>query len=135
MVKYLTPGDGPVPDVFISHASEDKGEVAGPLAEKLTARGLRVWYDGTDIKIGDSIRKKVDEGLSRSRFGVVILSRHFFEKEWTRNEFDALWNREDGERKVLIPVWHHVTRAEVAVFSALLAARLAVSTDAGLDQV
>jgi serine/threonine protein kinase len=135
MLEASTPGDAPPPDVFISHASEDAGEVAGPLAEKLATRGLRVWYDGTEIKLGDSIRKKVDEGLSRSRFGVVILSRHFFQKSWTRNEFDALWGREEGARKVLIPVWHRVTHAEVAAFSTLLAARRGASTDDGLDQV
>jgi serine/threonine protein kinase len=153
MLEGLTPGEGPVPDVFISHACEDKGEVARPLdvfishacedkdevarplAEKLKARGLRVWYDETDIRVGDSIRERVDEGLSRSRFGVMILSRHFFAKEWTRNEFDALWGRGDGGQKVLIPVRHQVTHADVAKFSKLLASRLAVSTDAGLDQV
>ena len=32
-------------DVFISHAGEDKDQVARPLAKRLTALGVRVWYD------------------------------------------------------------------------------------------
>ncbi len=37
-------------DVFISHASEDKEEVARPLAEVLRRNGLSVWYDEFELK-------------------------------------------------------------------------------------
>ena len=61
-------------DVFISHATEDKEEVARPLARALDAEGLRVWYDEFELRIGDSLRRKIDTGVARSRFGVVIIS-------------------------------------------------------------
>jgi hypothetical protein len=64
-------------DVFISHASEDKNSVVHPLAEELMLRGLRVWYDKFTLKLGDSLREKIDYGLRYSRFGVVVLSPHF----------------------------------------------------------
>src|SRR5690348_16534827 len=63
-------------DVFISHASEDKQEIAAPLAAKLTQRGIAVWYDDFSLKIGDSLRASIDNGLINSRYGVVILSRN-----------------------------------------------------------
>lgn len=68
---------GELYDVFISHASEDKDEVVRPLATALKNLGLRVWYDEFELKIGDSLRRKIDQGLSRSRFGVVVISRDF----------------------------------------------------------
>lgn len=37
-------------DVFISHDSEDKEEVARPLAEVLRRNGLSVWYDEFELK-------------------------------------------------------------------------------------
>lgn len=61
-------------DVFISHASEDKAEIARPLAESLARAGLRVWLDEFELQLGDSLREKIDQGLSLSRFGVVVLS-------------------------------------------------------------
>ena len=64
-------------DVFISHASEDKNAIARPLAEALKAHGLRVWYDEFSLTVGDSLRKKIDQGLSNSHFGIVILSVRF----------------------------------------------------------
>lgn len=70
-------------DVFISHASEDKDEVVRPLAHALKESGLSVWFDEFELRIGDSLRRKIDRGLANSRFGVIVLSRSFFEKGWT----------------------------------------------------
>jgi len=64
-------------DVFISHASEDKDAVVRPLAAALSNGGLKVWYDEFELKIGDSLRRKIDTGLANSRFGVIVLSRSF----------------------------------------------------------
>jgi len=61
-------------DVFISHASEDKDDVVRPLAHALQDGGLKVWYDEFELKIGDSLRRKIDSGLAKSRFGIVALS-------------------------------------------------------------
>ena len=60
-------------DVFICHASEDKLEVARPLAEALQQEGLRVWYDDFTLRLGDSLRRAIERGLKQSRYGIVIL--------------------------------------------------------------
>ena len=51
-------------DVFISHASEDKDEIVRPLANALRSEGLEVWYDEFSLRIGDSLRRKIDHGLA-----------------------------------------------------------------------
>jgi len=122
-------------DVFISHASEDKESVARPLAELLITAGLPVWLDDCELTIGDSLRRVVDAGLSQARFGVVVLSHSFFNKEWPRRELDGLLPREDGKNKLILPVWHGLTPQEVARYSPILGARLAVSTAKGLPFV
>ena len=68
-------------DLFISHASEDKATVARPLAEAFAQSGLSVWFDEQTLRLGDSLRRKIDEGLSSCRFGVVIISHAFLSKE------------------------------------------------------
>lgn len=120
-------------DVFISHASEDKQDVALPLARHLQTRGLRVWIDESELSLGDSLRRKIDHGLSQSRFGVVILSPAFFSKEWPNKELDALVAREDGRDKVILPVWHNIGAGEIVQYSPLLAGKLSVSTQKGID--
>lgn len=116
-------------DMFISHASEDKGEVARPLAEALRDRGLRVWYDEFVLEIGDKLRRTIDRGLAGSRFGVIVLSPDFFRKEWPQAELDGLAAKErsSGE-KVILPIWHRLTRNEVLGYSPMLAEVLALNT-------
>jgi hypothetical protein len=122
-------------DVFISHASEDKITVARPLTDALKKTGVRVWLDEHELKIGDSLSEKIDEGLSESRFGVVILSPAFLEKHWTKKELAGLRAREEEGVKVILPIWHNVDKPMITQFSPILADALAVSTDRGLDQV
>ena len=89
-------------DVFICHASEDKEPFVRPLAESLQAEHVEVWFDEFSLKLGDSIRRSIDRGLRQSRFGVVVLSPAFFEKNWPQYELDGLINREMKGRDIII---------------------------------
>jgi hypothetical protein len=120
--------DRQVFDVFISHASEDKDEVVRPLAIALREAGLSVWYDEFELRIGDSLRRKIDRGLGSSRFGVVVLSQAFFGKGWPEYELDGLVTRTVSGEQILLPIWHNVSRREVMGYSSSLADRLARST-------
>lgn len=126
----LPPADEPARefDVFISHASDDKDEVVRPLALALQGTGLRVWFDEFELKIGDSLRRKIDKGLANSRFGVVVLSRAFLKKGWTNYELDGLVTRAVSGEQVLLPIWHNITKQEVIAFSPSLADKLARNT-------
>ena len=121
-------------DAFISHASEDKDFVR-PLAKELEKSGLRVWFDETALKVGDRLRQKIDEGLAKSRYGIVVLSKKFFEKKWPQDELDGLVAREVAGVKVILPVWYDITREEVTASSPLLAGRLAARSSDGLPKI
>lgn len=120
--------DGRTYDVFISHASEDKDEVVRPLATALKVAGLTVWYDEFELRIGDSLRRKIDKGLASSRFGVVVLSTAFFGRGWPEYELDGLVTRAVSGAQILLPIWHNVSKREVIGYSPSLADRLARST-------
>jgi hypothetical protein len=123
-------------DVFISHASEDKPAVTIPLANVLQRAGLRVWLDRQELRLGDSLLAKIDEGLANSRFGVVILSPSFFAKEWPRRELDGLVALEDAHaRSQILPVWHEINKQELAKHSPTLAGLLAANTADGIAAV
>ncbi len=115
-------------DVFISHATEDKDEIVRPLANALVAEDLRVWYDEFELRIGDSLRRKIDTGLSRSRFGIVVLSLSFFAKNWPQYELDGLVSREMTGQQVILPLWHRITKSELMARSPSLADKVARST-------
>lgn len=122
-------------DAFVSYASEDGKAVALPLAELLTDLGLRVWMDQTELTVGDPIRRKIDEGLAKCRYGIVILSPNFFAKEYPQRELDGLASREHDGRKVILPVWYGVDVDDIRRVSPMLADRFAVRWDEGIDTV
>jgi len=121
-------------DFFISHAFEDK-EFARALADALTEEGCRVWFDEFELKVGDSLRRSINLGLSRSRFGIVVLSPNFFAKEWTQKELDALTARETKRKKIILPIWHNVSIQEVRKYSPILADRLAINSATGIQEM
>lgn len=115
-------------DVFISHASEDKDEIVRPLAVKLKSMGLKVWYDEFELKIGDSLRRKIDKGLANSRFGIVVLSIAFISKGWTNYELDGIVTKVISGQQVILPIWHNITKQQVIDYSPSLADKLARNT-------
>lgn len=123
-------------DFFICYASEDKSAVAKPLADILASRGLRVWYDDFSLKVGDSLRRKIEHGLERSNFGIVIISPNFFRKEWPQRELDMLVQKQiRSKRKKILPVWHEVDQNAVAKKSLALIDLKAAKTADGLETV
>jgi len=122
-------------DLFVSHATEDKADFVIPLVAALERRGVATWFDQCVLTVGDSLRARIDEGLFRSRHGAVILSPFFFAKDWPRMELDGLLSRERYGSRVILPVWHNVSRDDVVRFSPILASRVAISSARGVEVV
>ena len=120
-------------DVFVCHATEDKEAFVDGLVKALTAANIKVWYDAMELRVGDSLRRSIEKGLARSRYGVVVLSPRFFEKDWPQRELDGLAALEVDGRKVVLPVWHELGVADVRRRSPVLADRLAIISERGIE--
>ena len=126
--KDLTKQNGKESDLFISHASEDKADFVKSLADELINQGVSVWYDEYALRIGDSLRKSIDKGLSQSRFGLIILSKSFFEKNWTQYELNGLVAKEMEGEKVILPIWHNISKDEILKLSPSLVDKFALNS-------
>ncbi len=115
-------------DVFISHASEDKTPFVEELVKALQDKDVKVWYDSLSIAWGDSLRKQIDDGLKKSRFGIVVLSENYIKKGWTQYELDGLFDIEMTKGKTILPIWHNITKQQVMDFSPTLAGRKALTS-------
>ncbi len=123
-------------DLFISHASEDKDDFVRPLANSLISLGVKVWYDEFTLRIGDSLRRSIDRGLANARYGTVVLSYSFFSKNWPQYEFDGMVARETSGHKMILPIWHKVTKDEVLHFSPTLADKVALNSSTNsIDEI
>lgn len=117
-------------DVFVSHAWEDKEGFVDEFVSELRKLGITVWYDTSEIKWGDSMRAKIDEGLRKSKFGVAVLSPDYIKdgKYWTKAELDGLFQLESINGKTLLPIWHNLTKKDVLKYSPVIGNKLAMTT-------
>jgi len=122
-------------DVFVCHASEDKEDFVDPLVAALTRSGVSPWYDRAELRLGDSFHRRINDGLVRCRYGVVVLSHAFFAGEWPQRELDGLVARELTGESAILPVWHRLTYRELAAYCPSLAGRRAVTSARGVDGV
>ena len=97
----------------------DKDGVIRELAQELDGLGLSAWYDEFTLSVGDSLRRATSTpSLATCRYGVVVVSRSFFAKNWPQYGLDGLVTPEmaDGA-KLILPVWHDITHNEVITSS------------------
>jgi hypothetical protein len=115
-------------DVFICHASEDKDYV-NQLHGAFVAAGITVWVDNSVLLWGNRLRKMIDDGLKKSRYAVVVLSRAFLaEKKWTEYELDSAFALETAQKERILPLTHGITQDELREYSPALSYRIALDS-------
>ena len=112
-------------DVFVSHAWEDKESFVDEFVVELEKFQIKVWYDRQRIKWGDSMRERIDDGLRKSKFGIVVISPDYIAdgKYWTKAELDGLFQLESINGKMLLPIWHNITKQQVMNYSPIIASK------------
>lgn len=121
-------------DVFISHAWEDN-EFTDKLRDVLREKGLRVWYDKSEVVVGDKIVVAIENGLKTAKYVIVVLSPSYFNKKWTKEELFAALNLETVAQKKILPIWHGVTIEQMKEFSPILSSRLGLRSDMGIEKL
>ena len=119
-------------DAFLCHASEDKASFVEPLVAELQKYGLKIRFDKFTLRVGSSLRQSIDEGLAKSRFGIVVLSHAFFAKNWPQKELNALFSRQVNGRDLILPIWHELTSEDLRRQSPLLSDLKAAKSSDGL---
>src|SRR5262245_33054233 len=89
-------------DVFLSHSAKDKA-VVRKLAARLKKDGIRVWLDEEQIKPGDSIPVKIEEGLEHSRVLVLCMSANAFGSDWAQFEASTFRFRDPLNKQLHSP--------------------------------
>jgi len=92
------------PRVFVSYAHEDT-QMAMKIAQYLREQKIRVWLNEEEIQPGDSLKKKIEEGLNTSDYFLALLSESSTQSEWVRKEWKAAIDHgRQGKWPKVIPV-------------------------------
>jgi hypothetical protein len=87
--------------IFLSHTSTDKLFVSR-LASDLRVRGIGVWYDDWEMRVGDSLVERIQEGIQESGFLAVVLSPRSVQSGWVRRELNAALAEELQRKGVFV---------------------------------
>lgn len=92
-----------MPSVFLSYAYADQ-EIARLIAKKLVDRGVHVWFDEAEIQAGDSIKRRITEGIRSSDYLIVLLSENSNKSVWVEREISSAFEHFEDAAKTIIPV-------------------------------
>lgn len=92
--------------IFLSHQSEDK-HFARKLAAALQRNNIKVWIDEAEIKVGDSLIEKIQQGIQNIDYVGIILSPNSVNSSWVQTELRFALTREISEKKVVVlPIYY-----------------------------
>lgn len=98
-VDVVHPADKNAPKVFLSWTENDRA-LAESIANSLMRNGIDTWWSDWCINAGDSLRRKIDEGLRDCTHFVVLLTPQSIDKPWVNQEIDAAFSLMLSEKKV-----------------------------------
>ncbi len=99
---------------FISHNSEDK-EFVRMIARDLDAHGIKCWVDEAEMKVGDSLIKKIEEGIDASNYFIIIISKNSVKSNWVNKELElaTITEFEDESIKVLPVILNDIDSSNI----------------------
>lgn len=122
-------------DLFLCHAWDDRKGMAKELCDKLTSKGLSVWFSEKDLPLGTTMLREIDKGLSKSLAGIVLVTPAFIQRikneGVVEKELSALLAKDR-----LIPIVHNTTYDDLRDVSPLLGSRSGLDTaEDSLDEI
>ena len=91
------------PRVFLSYTREDR-DLAKAIATRMRRLGIDTWWDQWEIRAGDSIVQKINDGLGDCTHFIVLLTPRSIDKPWVKAEMDAAFVRKLTNRVKFIPL-------------------------------
>jgi hypothetical protein len=102
--KAIVRTTGSARRVFLSHASDDKKAIVQPFYEACERRAISAWLDAAEIRWGDSLSRKIEQGIAKADVVLLFLSRDFLKKPWPRKELEMALSLEVSGRKAVLPL-------------------------------
>ena len=116
-------------DVFLSYAPEDKDSFSDELSAILQYKhGLKILYQSIAISSEASIKKLVNDSIKNSKHALILLSRNYIKKYCKDCKLESLFQLQSNGGKIILPIWHDITKKEIQDFSPTMSQNLVLNT-------
>lgn len=117
-------------DVFLSHANADKLVYVNDLYDSFRRLGVSIFYDKEEIEWGDNWKDRILQGVAKSEFAVIVISKNFFGREWTERELNEFLNRQNAAgQKIVLPLLYGISVQDLQAQYPTLSEIQCVSSD------
>lgn len=79
-----------VGEVFISHVSDDEGQIQDVITKKFDGKGIPYFLSDTDIEPGENWLDRLEQAMKRASCGVIVLSENSLPSQWVWYEAGLL---------------------------------------------
>ena len=91
--------------VFLSYKRGSQAEsTAETIAHRLSQQNMNVWFDKWEIKAGDSVVGKIEEGFKEGDACLVFLDRQYGSSDWCTKEMNTALTKAINENFTIIPI-------------------------------
>jgi hypothetical protein len=80
-------------DVFVSYSKKDAPFVRS-LTEALRERGVKVWYDSGELRVGENFMRRIEDALEQSRYFLLVISPEYLSSQWNSFELGVALSRD-----------------------------------------
>lgn len=124
-------------DVFISHANKDKLDYVDALYQSLRKLGINIFYDSEVLSWGDNWKNVILDGTAKSEFAIIVISKQFFDREWTEKELSEFLARQnESGQKIILPLLYNITLDELkALYPDLVDLQVIRSEDISVGEI
>ena len=121
-------------NIFLCHSSADKYFVRRVNSD-FVLLGHRTWMDEFEIKVGDSIIEKINDGITEAGYLILFLSKNSISSSWVSREWNSTLARQITAKNVkILPAL--IEDCEIpSIISDLKYADFRQSYKAGLDEL
>ena len=120
--------------VFVSYATEDE-IFATKINDRLSVNSVPTWFAPLSLIPGDQLLSGIEKGINQSDYGLLILSKNYLNKKWTKHEMDTLLTQRIEKNKRIIPIWLNVDREEIDSRSASLGQIIGIKGSLPIDEI
>ncbi|CAA6815244.1 MAG: Unknown protein [uncultured Sulfurovum sp.] len=101
-------------DLFLSYSSNDREAIIKPLYNELQDENFQAWFDIKEIRWGDSIVKKMENGITNTKIVIFFISKSYLKSFWTLKELRSIIAiQQVTNDKIIFPILLGVSEKEI----------------------
>ena len=101
-------------DVFLSFRGEDtRDNFTGNLYNAFCKKGIKVFFDDPDLRVGDEISTSLFKAIEESRISIIVFSKNYASSTWCLKELVKILECMEQNRQLVCPIFYKIDPSDL----------------------